>query len=61
MYTSTELIPHLSNLPMYGSWHGTLVNFRNETVWKCEHVHNFSSTALDCAEYEKQKILRGGK
>lgn len=61
MYPSTELIPHLSNLPTYGSYQGTLINFRNEVTWKCGHVHNFSSTALECAEYQKSKILRGGR
>ena len=61
MYTSTELILRLSNLPTYGSYQGTLVNFRNEVTWRCGHVHSFSSTALDCAEYQKQSILRGSK
>jgi hypothetical protein len=61
MYPSTRLIPHLSNLPAYGSYVGTLVNVHNIEKWNCGHVHNFSSTALECAEYQKTKILRGGK
>lgn len=61
MYPSAELIAHLSNLPAYVSYQGTLINCRYEVVWKCGHVHSFYTTALDCAEYQKAKILRGGK
>jgi len=61
MYPSARLIPHLSNLPAYGSWVGTLLNVRGEEQWNCRHVHNFSSTAVDCAAYQKEKIVRGSR
>jgi hypothetical protein len=59
MYPSTELIPHLSSLPAYGSYQGTLVNVFCYVLWRCGHVHSFESTARDCAEYEKARRLKG--
>jgi len=55
MWASTELIPHLSQLPSYGTWQGTLVNLQGEEQWKCGHAHTSVNTAQECAEYARHK------
>jgi hypothetical protein len=58
MYPSALPIPHPRD-GAYPNWRGVLVNVHGRTLWSCEHAHYFDSTAQDCAEYEKQKRLRG--
>lgn len=54
-YAATRLIPHLSNLPMYGSYMGILIDVNGTERWSCGHAHSFDSTARECADYFLKK------